>query len=151
MYKVITIKQKKNTIRPNYFELYARGNGWALHKGDIEMLTQKVSMQYFASFPASPHKTTNSVQPLKNLFFSYIHCWQSKTSDRLEGLRTYSHHVVALMLNLTILILHIKLAEEIEGQHGVQIDDHTRHQYSQHQLENDKRAKSVNSDWAKTG
>ena len=41
----------------------------------------------------------------------------------LISIITYREHVMALLINLIVLFLHVKLAEEIESNYGVNIHD----------------------------
>lgn len=47
---------------------------------------------------------------------------------------TYGQHVMALKVDRPVLLFDVKLAEEVEGYHGVNIDHHTGQHHCQHQL-----------------
>lgn len=52
---------------------------------------------------------------------------------------TYGHHVVALHVRLVlVLALVVKFAEEIEGDDGVEIDDHGQQAHRHHQLQQEE-------------
>ena len=50
-----------------------------------------------------------------------------KKMVELSSLVTYSHHVVALALDVPLFLLGVEFAEEVEGNHRVEIDDNTGH------------------------
>lgn len=47
---------------------------------------------------------------------------------------TYGQHVMALKVDRPVLLFDVKLAEKVEGYHGVNIDHHTGQHHCQHQL-----------------
>lgn len=53
----------------------------------------------------------------------------------IASITTYRHHVVALHVRLVfVLALVVKLAEEIEGDYGVEVDDHGQQPHGHHEL-----------------
>ena len=56
----------------------------------------------------------------------------------LEGISiadTHSHHVVTLHVGLVLVLAHVvELPEEVEGDHGVEVDHHGQQAHRHHQL-----------------
>ena len=69
---------------------------------------------------------------------------------KFEGKRqrgqTYREHVVTLGVRfLSLLLLDVELAEEVERQHSVQVDDDTRQHERQDQLQQQTQSASSSS------
>ena len=70
--------------------------------------------------------------------FSQFSLMYHESRDVVGGL-TYRHHIVALHVRLVlVLALIIELSEEVEGHHGVEVDDHGQQTHRQHELGGDR-------------